>query len=90
LKLSTSYTYPKRIIFSTEPYRGEWLQSLPELKNDIQAHDEIIRQFFDKIDTGFKSFSEYLYCLPKWSYLVNQDYSSHFDTKVRYFHQDME
>lgn len=82
--------FPKRIIFSIEPYRSDWLQNIPELRNDKQAHDEIIRQIFDIIDHEFPVFTSRLYNVPKWSNLVNGEvYLSTTDTRVRFVENTM-
>lgn len=82
--------FPKRIVFSIALYRGEWLQNTPELQNDLQAHDEIIRQIFDIINHEFPVFTSRLYNVPKWHNLVNgEKYLSSIDTKVRFVENTM-
>lgn len=82
--------FPNKLVISLEPYYADWLTSIPELCNDQQARDEIVRQLFDNINLGFNSFTSVLAQLPKWQYLVNgEKYLALQDARYRFTENTM-
>lgn len=84
-------TLPKPFLWiDTNPHYNLFVNEMPEVKIDLQLHDEIHRQIFERINLDFnpKQFLENSHQILTYEYFVNADiYREKLDTTQRFAYQ---
>jgi len=82
---------PKPFLWiDTNPHYNLFVNEMPEVKTDLQLHDEIHRQIFERINLDFtpKQYLENTHQILTYEYFVNcHKYQERLDTVQRFTYQ---